>query len=161
MSRQAKPPAPPTSQSIDPASKVGQAVSPAVPNAKTNGFPKTPVVFSVLIGNGDMHLKNWSLLFPDGRTPALSPAYDFVATFLYVAGDKLALSFGGSRSLNDITMDQVRRFADRARLQVSPIWRIVSEIVERTAAAWKVLDQKKLLPAEMSNAIDMQIGRDA
>ena len=122
---------------------------------------KRRLVFSVLIGNGDMHLKNWSLLFPDGRTPVLSPAYDFVATFLNVAGDKLALRFGGSRNLNDITMDQVRRFADRARLQVSPIWRIVSEIVERTAAAWKVLDQKKLLPAEMSNAIDMQIGRDA
>jgi serine/threonine-protein kinase HipA len=28
-----------------------------------------------------MYLKNWSLLYPDGRTPVLSPAYDFVATF--------------------------------------------------------------------------------
>ena len=31
------------------------------------------VVFSVLIGNADMHLKNWSLLYPDRRTLVLSP----------------------------------------------------------------------------------------
>ena len=55
------------------------------------------LVFSVLIGNADMHLKNWSLLYPDTRTPVLSPAYDFVATLPYIPGDQLALSFGGSR----------------------------------------------------------------
>ena len=31
------------------------------------------LVFSALIGNGDMHLKNWSLIYPDRRTAALSP----------------------------------------------------------------------------------------
>jgi len=115
------------------------------------------LVFSVLIGNGDMHLKNWSLLYPDGRTPVLSPAYDFVATFPYIPGDKLALNFGGSQSLNEITVDQVRRFTDTARLPASPVWEIVREVVERTAAAWKTLDQKDLLPSEMRKAIDKQI----
>lgn len=115
------------------------------------------LVFSVLIGNGDMHLKNWSLLYPDGRTPVLSPAYDFVATIPYIPGDKLALNFGGSQSLNEITVDQVRRFADRARLPASPVWEIVREMVERTAAAWKTLDQKDILPSEMRKAIDKQI----
>jgi len=60
------------------------------------------LVFSVLIGNGDMHLKNWSLLYPDGRTPVLSPACDLVATFPYIPNDSLALTFGGSRSLSEI-----------------------------------------------------------
>jgi serine/threonine-protein kinase HipA len=72
------------------------------------------LVFSVLIGNADMHLKNWSLLYPDRRTPVLSPAYDLVATLPYIPNDSLALSFGGSRSLSEITTDQVRRFADTA-----------------------------------------------
>lgn len=53
------------------------------------------LAFSVSIGNGDMHLKNWSLLYPDGRAPVLSPAYDFVATLPYIAGDQQALTFGG------------------------------------------------------------------
>jgi serine/threonine-protein kinase HipA len=86
------------------------------------------LVFSVLIGNADMHLKNWSLLYPDGRTPVLSPAYDFVATLPYIPNDGLALSFGGSRSLSEITTDQIRRFSDVARLPTSPLWPIVVEI---------------------------------
>src|SRR5260221_419223 len=47
------------------------------------------LVFSVLIGNADMHLKNWSLLYPNRRTPVLSPGYDFVATLPYIPNDKL------------------------------------------------------------------------
>jgi serine/threonine-protein kinase HipA len=115
------------------------------------------LVFSVLIGKGDMHLKNWSLLYPDGRTPILSPAHDFVATSPYIRGDKLALDFGGSQSLGEITVDQVRRFTDTARMPMEPVWRIVRETVERTKAAWKTLDQKDLLPLQMRKAIGIQI----
>jgi serine/threonine-protein kinase HipA len=115
------------------------------------------LAFSVLIGNADMHLKNWSLLYPDGRTPVLSPAYDFVSTLPYIPGDGLALSFGGTRSLSEITRDQLRRFADTAGLPVSPLWRIVTETAERTLDAWTALEQKSLLPAEIRRAVDAQI----
>jgi hypothetical protein len=30
------------------------------------------LVFSIMIGNADMHLKNWSILYPDKRTPVPS-----------------------------------------------------------------------------------------
>jgi serine/threonine-protein kinase HipA len=36
------------------------------------------LAFTIITGNGDMHLKNWSLLYPNGITPVLSPAYDLV-----------------------------------------------------------------------------------
>jgi serine/threonine-protein kinase HipA len=115
------------------------------------------LVFSVLIGNGDMHLKNWSLLYPDRRTPTLSPAYDFVATRPYIPGDTLALTFGGSRSLAEITPDQMRRFADAARIPASPLWQIAVEAAERTVAAWKTLEHADLLPKEMRASIEKQI----
>jgi serine/threonine-protein kinase HipA len=115
------------------------------------------LVFSVLIGNADMHLKNWSLLYPNRRTPVLSPAYDFVATLPYIPGDELALGFGGSRSLMEITTDQMRRFADTARLPASPLWPIVTETAERTVAAWEALAEKDLLPGDMRAAIGKQI----
>lgn len=111
------------------------------------------LVFSVLIGNADMHLKNWSLLYPDRRTPVLSPAYDFVATLPYIPNDSLALTFGGSRSLNEITTEQVRRFADTARLPASPLWLMVTDVTERTADAWEKLGEKDLLPEAMRKAI--------
>jgi serine/threonine-protein kinase HipA len=110
-----------------------------------------------MIGNGDMHLKNWSLLYPDGRAPILSPAYDFVSTVPYIAEEKLGLSFGGSQSLNEITADQARRFCDTAHLPVGPVWRIVQETAERTRAAWKTLEQKALLSAQIRTAIQKQI----
>jgi serine/threonine-protein kinase HipA len=115
------------------------------------------LAFSVAIGNGDMHLKNGSLLYPNGRTPVLSPAYDFVATLPYIAGDRLALTFGGGRSLGGITTDQVRRFADKAGLPASSVWQTICETTERTAAAWSHLPEKEILPPEMRKAIDMQI----
>jgi serine/threonine-protein kinase HipA len=115
------------------------------------------LAFSVLIGNGDMHLKNWSLLYPDRRTPVLSPAYDFIATLPYIPGDKLGLTFGGSRSLSEVTTDQVRRLADAARLPTSPLWPIVVETAERTVAEWKRLDEKDLLPEDMRAVIGKQI----
>lgn len=115
------------------------------------------LVFSVLIGNGDMHLKNWSMLYPDRRTPVLSPAYDFVATLPYIPGDQLGLTFGGSRTLGAITTDQVRRLADTARLPVSPLWPIVVETAERAVAEWSRLDEKDLLPANIRAVIGRQI----
>jgi serine/threonine-protein kinase HipA len=115
------------------------------------------LVFSVLIGNADMHLKNWSLLYPDRRTPVLSPAYDFVATLPYLPKDELGLSFGGSRSLSEITPDRMRRFADTARIPASPLWRIAVETAERTVASWKALEQADVLPEEMRASIETQI----
>jgi len=115
------------------------------------------LVFSVLIGNADMHLKNWSLLYPDRRKPVLSPAYDFVATLPYIPGDTLGLSFGGSKGLDGITPDQMRSFADTARIPASPLWQIAVETAERTVASWKTLEQADLLPKEMRASIEKQI----
>lgn len=119
------------------------------------------LAFSVLIGNADMHLKNWSLLYPDGRTPALSPAYDLVATLPYLPEDRLALSFGKSRSLAKITREQVRRFADTARLPATPVWRVVAETAERTIEAWKDLAEREMLPDKIGGTIGEQIARVA
>jgi serine/threonine-protein kinase HipA len=115
------------------------------------------LVFSVVIGNADMHLKNWSLLYPDRRMPALSPGYDFVSTLPYIPGDTLALSFGNRRSLSEITPDQMRRFADTARIPSSPLWKIAVETAERTAESWKALEQADVLPKDLKDSIGSQI----
>jgi serine/threonine-protein kinase HipA len=115
------------------------------------------LVFSVLIGNADMHLKNWSLLYPDRRTPVLSPAYDFVATLPYLPNDDLALNFGGSRSLAEITTGQMRHFADAARIPASPLWQIAVETAGRTVAEWKKLEHTNLLATDMRASIEKQI----
>ena len=49
------------------------------------------VVFNALIGNAEMHLKNWSLIYPDRRRAALAPAYGFVSTIAYIPDKNAAL----------------------------------------------------------------------
>ncbi len=119
------------------------------------------LAFSVLIGNADMHLKNWSLLYLDRRKPSLAPAYDYVSTIPYLQDDRLALGFGGSKDISAISQDQIRRFADTARLAVSPLWRLVQETSEKTVTAWKSLPEKALIPAKIRKAIDEHMAKVA
>jgi serine/threonine-protein kinase HipA len=66
------------------------------------------LAFNVLIGNGDAHLKNWSLIYRDPRVPALAPAYDLVATFVYrppeLGPEDMGLRFGRSRRFEDVRL---------------------------------------------------------
>ena len=112
------------------------------------------LVFSVLIGNGDMHLKNWSLLYPDGRRPILAPAYDYVSTIAYLPKEQLGLSFGGSKRIDAITQEQIRRFADTASLAFSSTWDIVDETVSQTLEAWKKLEARDLMERAVREAIE-------
>ena len=57
------------------------------------------LLYSFLIGNSDMHLKNFSLLREHDGTWRLSPAYDLMNTALHVHDEDFALSDGLSASL--------------------------------------------------------------
>lgn len=62
------------------------------------------VLFSCMVGNGDAHLKNFSLLYSaNGEpTPTLSPLYDVVNTFIYPTNDKeMALKMNKSKLFPD------------------------------------------------------------
>jgi len=80
-------------------------------------------VFNALIGNADMHLKNWSMIYRDRRRATLSPAYDFVATLPYIPNDDLALNFVDSKAFASLTYDQFSRFAAKARFQKRLRWK--------------------------------------
>lgn len=115
------------------------------------------LVFSVITGNGDMHLKNWSVLYGDPLRPTLSPAYDLLSTRPYLPKDRLALRFGDSNLLRGITPDRVRRFADDARLPVAPLLRLTREVAERTRDAWENHEARGLLPAWIDAAMERTI----
>ena len=69
----------------------------------------------------------------------------------------LGLSFGKTKSLEGVTIDQMRRFADTARLPMKPVMDIVRDTVEKTQRGWKELPQKDLLPHDILKVIDGQI----
>lgn len=80
------------------------------------------LAFNILIGNGDAHLKNWSLLYVDPRIPRLSPAYDLVSTAVYRPSNEpedLGLRFGGSRRFESVSLDNFQRL--QTKLEVDGI----------------------------------------
>lgn len=94
-------------------------------------------VFNALIGNGDMHLKNWSLLYSDGKRAKLAPAYDYVSTLPYLPEDALALNFSGSKAFSSLTLEQFKHFADKSGFPVKPLLDTVEETVARFAKVWE------------------------
>jgi len=58
------------------------------------------VIFSFIIGNADMHLKNFSMLEKEEGQFSLSPAYDLVSTLLVIKNEpeQMALTINGRRN---------------------------------------------------------------
>ncbi len=113
------------------------------------------LVFVVLSGNADAHLKNWSLYYPDGRTPRLSPAYDLVATIAYPeTSDVLALPFNGSLSFEAVTMSGFRRLASKLRRDPDEMATWVAEDVARIMDVYCAQSLRLPLSLEVRYALD-------
>jgi serine/threonine-protein kinase HipA len=98
------------------------------------------LVFCVLCGNTDAHLKNWSLIYPDGRTPRLSPAYDLISSILYAPEfipDELALSLNNSRRFEDVNAGSFRLLAETSRVPFDEMSSWVRQAVERVRTVWE------------------------
>ncbi|HUG27122.1 MAG TPA: HipA domain-containing protein [Gemmatimonadales bacterium] len=106
------------------------------------------LVFTVLIGNGDMHLKNWSLMYPDGRKPVLAPAYDFVGTIVYMPpGESLGLSLSRTKRFAAVSMRHFRRLANHVGAPQLPVTETVQETIRAFQRAWREGDVAVRLPA--------------
>ncbi|HEV7369366.1 type II toxin-antitoxin system HipA family toxin [Arenibaculum sp.] len=112
------------------------------------------LVFTAAIGNGDMHVKNWSILYT-GIGPRLAPVYDYLSTLTYVSGiEDLGMNLGGSKRFSDIDDDLFARFADNARLPGTLVHKVVGETVKRVTDAWAEIRKEAELPRILIKAID-------
>ena len=74
------------------------------------------LVFNTLIGNADMHLKNWSVIYKDKRAASIAPAYDFVSTIPYIPDDSTSLKVSRSKKFSEFTLDELSHLAAKAML---------------------------------------------
>lgn len=117
------------------------------------------LVFSTLIGNADLHLKNWSLIYRDRRTASLSPAYDFVSTIAYIEDDKAALKYARTREFASFDLDELSYLAGKARLPEKPVLDTAKETVARFHEVWA--KEKTNLPqaGHVTQAIDAHLAK--
>ena len=116
------------------------------------------LALAAMTGNGDMHLKNWSLIYRgDGGTPALAPIYDVLSTVPYIPADNMALSLGGERSFKALSAPRWKSFANRARLPEPAVLKAVVEVVERVNEHWWHLPERAVIPRLVLERIDVHM----
>lgn len=102
------------------------------------------LTFNTLIGNADMHVKNWSMRYLDRRNASLGPAYDFVATVAYLKDETAALNFSRTKRFDEFTEDELSHLANRAAMPDALVLETARETVELFRKYWK--EEKANLP---------------
>lgn len=96
--------------------------------------------------NGDMHLKNFSLITTRDGIRRLSPAYDLVCTRLVIPNDTLAMPIGG-RDRN-LTRRKWLNFADYCQIPEKAAKRVISEQINALKPALHLISAS-YLPDDM------------
>jgi serine/threonine-protein kinase HipA len=116
------------------------------------------VVF-VLMGNTDAHLKNWALLYRDGRNPELSPLYDPVcvaAWFDDLPPHEYAVNRAIDRALCSLDVPGLRSLLAAAGLARTPrLIQLAQQTVRDAQRAWPAILRDA--PANVRKAITLRL----
>ena len=112
------------------------------------------LTFNTLIGNADMHLKNWSLIYPDKRNAALAPAYDFLSTIAYIRDDKAALKFSRTKRFDGYSEDELAHLAAKALLPEKLVLDTARETVALFHQHWNAERANLPLSGDVIKAVE-------
>lgn len=115
------------------------------------------LTFNALIGNADMHLKNWSLIYPDRRRAALAPAYDFVSTIPYIPDSKAALNFSRTKRFDQFSEDELAHLAAKALLPEKLVLDTARETVALFHQHWHAEKDALLLTADVIQSVEAHL----
>jgi serine/threonine-protein kinase HipA len=115
------------------------------------------LTFNTLIGNADMHVKNWSMRYPDRRNAVLAPAYDFVSTIPYIPDDEAALKFSRTKRFDEFTEDELAHLANRAAMPETLVLDTARETVELFHQYWNSENENLPLNPRIVAAINAHV----
>ena len=117
------------------------------------------VTVNVLIGNGDAHGKNFSLLHDHSGALRLAPLYDLISTLVY-GDDRLAMYIDSVQRIDRVTADRIINEAGRWGMSGRRAAEMVADLLDRApAAAQEALDESEVLPPGLTEIIGSQITR--
>lgn len=131
--------------STRPPSRLTRLVSAAAPHTRDDEqFRRMllrAVTFNLVIGNGDAHSKNYSILVLDGGAVQLAPLYDVAPTLLlYPLSTNAGHALSGLARLNYLTLDHLVREGAAWGMSVEHARETAVEVLERIAAAAAITD---------------------
>ena len=120
------------------------------------------LVFCFLVGNSDMHLKNFSLIetAEGSEQYVLSPAYDLLPVNANMPADKeqFALTMNGKKM--NIRKGDFLKFADACGITRSTAEKLIQNLVKLTPQ-WLEMCEESLLPKELKERLEKIIRKRA
>ncbi|MDR2213621.1 MAG: type II toxin-antitoxin system HipA family toxin, partial [Pseudomonadales bacterium] len=119
------------------------------------------LILNVLLGNGDAHIKNWSIIYDDPGRPRLAPAYDLVSTVAYTTRDtSIALNMAGVKRFDMISLDTFAALFTRLGLHD----RIHEELLEearatarRVVSVWRTRHAAAGVPEHLTRKVEAHL----
>ena len=119
------------------------------------------LVLNVLLGNGDAHIKNWSLIYDNPMRPRLAPAYDLVSTVAYTTHDTaMALNMAGVKRFDAIGLETFAALFARIGLHDQVRDDLVEEVratARRVLAAWPQRFVATGVPDHLTSRVEAHI----
>ncbi|PXX41476.1 type II toxin-antitoxin system HipA family toxin [Undibacterium pigrum] len=113
----------------------------------------------ILMGNTDAHLKNWAVIYPDGRHLQLAPAYDPVcvtALFADVPADHYGVNKAIDASLKTFTWQDMDQLLSQARvLRKARLMQIARQTVQQAKEKWPAI--LAIAPARVRDAVTARL----
>lgn len=95
------------------------------------------LLINILLANGDAHLKNWSLIYLDTRTPRLSPAYDIVTTSVYIDGElEFALNLNREKNWYKVNYSHFEAWAKKIDIPWKAVKLHLDNTLEKARTLW-------------------------
>jgi serine/threonine-protein kinase HipA len=117
------------------------------------------VTLHVLVGNGDAHAKNYSLLHELSGALRLAPLYDVMSTHFYNDND-LAMYIDGVRKIDRVTLDRLVNEASSWGISRRRASDIVGPLLEAVPAAVEAARAETPgAPDEILQLVGSQLGR--
>lgn len=110
------------------------------------------ILFSYIIGNTDMHLKNFSLYEIGGRYQ-LTPAYDLVPVLMVFNQEDMALTINGKNK--KLTKNDFIKFGESMNIEQRIILQINKEICDKKDKMFSFINQTDLKEKDKEKFIDL------
>ncbi len=115
------------------------------------------VTVNALIGNGDAHAKNFSLLHTEGGALTLTPLYDLMCT-LYYGDDRLAMYIDNIHRTNRVTVERIVNEAARWGVPRHRATEIVVNLLENAPRALSsAREETQGVPAKLVTTVEAQL----
>jgi len=109
---------------------------------------------NILLANGDAHVKNWSMIYPNQTGVRLSPAYDIVTTRVYIPGEsEVALNMAREKRWAMISMQTFERWTERVGIPWPAIRVHLLDAIDKARTLWPGLLENLPMVAEHQSVL--------